>query len=59
MANELNMVTVAEGIETPAQAIFLKNAGCKIAQGFLYGKPLSVEMFTKTFLSGENSICQE
>lgn len=59
MANELNMVTVAEGIETPEQAMFLKSAGCKIAQGFLYGKPLDVEAFVKTFLAGENSICQE
>ena len=57
MANELNIVTVAEGIETPEQAMFLKNAGCKIAQGFLYGRPLDVETFIKTFLSGENSIC--
>ncbi len=59
MANELNIVTVAEGIETSEQAMFLKNAGCKIAQGFLYGRPLDVETFINTFLSGENSICQE
>lgn len=59
MANELNMVTVAEGIETPEQAMYLKNAGCKIAQGFLYGRPLDVVTFVHTFLSGENSICQE
>lgn len=59
MANELNMVTVAEGIETPEQAMFLKNAGCKIAQGFLYGRPLAVDKFIQTFLAGENSICQE
>lgn len=59
MANELHMVTVAEGIETPEQAMYLKNAGCKIAQGFLYGKPLDVTTFIHTFLSGENSICQE
>ena len=59
MANELNMVTVAEGIETPEQAMYLKNAGCKIAQGFLYGRPLDVTTFVHTFLSGENSIFQE
>lgn len=59
MANELHMVTVAEGIETPEQAMYLKNAGCKIAQGFLYGKPLDVTTFIHTFLSGENSIFQE
>ncbi len=51
MANKLNMITVAEGIETAEQAEFLKSIGCKIAQGFLYGKPVDskefVEIFTK------------
>lgn len=59
MANELNITTVAEGIETPEQAVFLKNAGCKIAQGFLYGRPMDVVKFTNTFLSGENSLYQD
>lgn len=55
MANELNMQTVAEGIETPGQAQFLKECGCNIAQGYLYGRPLSVEQFINTFLMGEFS----
>lgn len=42
MANKLNMVTVAEGIETEEQAEFLRSIGCKIAQGFLYGDRKSV-----------------
>lgn len=56
MAEELEMETVAEGIETLEQAEFLRNAGCKIAQGFLYGRPMDIEMFTQSFLSEENKV---
>lgn len=59
MANELNMMTVAEGIETPLQAKFLKDCGCDIAQGYLYGRPLAVEQFVNTFLMGEKSVYQD
>lgn len=45
MANKLNMTTVAEGIETEDQADLLRGMGCNIAQGFLYGKPMSVSQF--------------
>lgn len=46
MANQLNMITIAEGIEREEQAEFLRNAGCKIAQGYLYGKPMPKDEFT-------------
>lgn len=59
MASKLNMETVAEGIETPEQAMFLKNAGCKIAQGFLYGRPMDIHKFVLTFLSGAHSEYQD
>lgn len=51
MANKLNMVTVAEGIETEEQAEFLRSIGCKIAQGFLYGKPVDTASFMEMFMS--------
>lgn len=50
MAKELNMATVVEGIETEEQAEFLRNIGCDIAQGFLYGKPSDLKTFTEQFL---------
>ena len=45
MAKNLNLTTVSEGIETKDQAEFLSIAGCDIAQGFLYAKPMSLDDF--------------
>jgi predicted signal transduction protein with EAL and GGDEF domain len=40
MAHSLKYETVAEGVETEAQAKALKEAGCRIFQGYLYAKPM-------------------
>jgi diguanylate cyclase (GGDEF)-like protein/PAS domain S-box-containing protein len=40
MAQTLGLTTVAEGIETPAQAELMKTLGCGKGQGFLYSRPL-------------------
>ena len=40
MAQKLNFVTVAEGVEIIEQAAFLKGIGCDVIQGFLYSKPM-------------------
>ena len=39
LAKSLNVVTVAEGVETIEQAQALKKLNCDQAQGYLYGKP--------------------
>ncbi|MEU5696471.1 EAL domain-containing protein [Actinosynnema sp. NPDC020468] len=39
LAEVLGADTVAEGIETPAQAEWLRGAGCAYAQGYLFGRP--------------------
>jgi diguanylate cyclase (GGDEF)-like protein len=40
LGRELNMVTVAEGVETAEQLALVRAAGCKQAQGFLFSRPL-------------------
>lgn len=45
MAGGLNYETVAEGVETPEQAAFLKARGATIGQGYLFGEPMPAEQF--------------
>lgn len=45
MINQLHKGIVAEGVETLEQAEFLLSAGCNIAQGFYYSKPISQSEF--------------
>ncbi len=47
MASSLGFAVIAEGVETLAQAEFLKNMNCKEAQGYLYSKPITTAEFTK------------
>jgi len=47
MAKRLGIKVVAEGVETEEQAKLLKAAGCDMAQGFFYAKPMSEEEFLR------------
>lgn len=49
MAENLNLVTVAEGIETNEQLSYLKGLGCHLGQGFIFSKPLNVEDIEELF----------
>ncbi len=41
MANSLGLVVVAEGVETKAQALFLREQGCDLLQGYWLGRPMA------------------
>lgn len=43
VARSLGMGTVAEGIETPAQAAIVLGQGCDKAQGYMYSKPVTAD----------------
>lgn len=43
LAQQLNIKTLAEGIESLEQATMLRNLGCDHLQGFLFAKPLSYD----------------
>ena len=52
MSKELGMRTVAEGVETKEQADFLRDAGCDIAQGYYYSKPIPTDEFEQLLEGG-------
>ena len=39
MAKKLGIPALSKGVETKEQLEFLRNAGCALAQGYLFGKP--------------------
>ncbi|MEG0015725.1 MAG: EAL domain-containing protein [Gordonibacter sp.] len=45
ICDSLGIKVVAEGIETKAQEAVLREANCKFAQGYLYGKPMPATEF--------------
>lgn len=46
MAKALNLKLICEGIETPQQALWLRELGCDYGQGYWFSKPLSSEAMT-------------
>jgi diguanylate cyclase (GGDEF)-like protein/PAS domain S-box-containing protein len=40
LGHSLDVEVLAEGVETEAQAEFLARSGCRLAQGYLFGRPM-------------------
>ena len=47
LGHSLGLNTVAEGVETEEQAGMLLRLGCKMGQGWLYGRPLTADRISK------------
>ncbi len=47
LVNRLNLISVAEGIETIEQVEFLKETDCNIIQGYYYAKPMPIPEINK------------
>lgn len=47
MANKLNVISIAEGVETKEQYVFLAKEGCAEIQGYYLTQPLADELMTR------------
>ena len=45
MARNLNLTTLAEGVETREQQKFLAEHGCRMMQGYYFGRPMPAKQF--------------
>ena len=43
VAQSLDMVPLAEGIETEGEYVFLRSNGCRLAQGFWFAHPMPAD----------------
>lgn len=55
IAHNLNLSTIAEGVETREQLKFLISCGCDTIQGYLFSKPLPADEFAR-LLAEERSL---
>lgn len=51
LAKDLNMLTIAEGVETVIQVERLRKMKCDLIQGYVYYKPITIEKFNKIVFS--------
>jgi diguanylate cyclase (GGDEF)-like protein/PAS domain S-box-containing protein len=51
LGKSLGLAVVAEGVETEAQAAFLRGRGCTLMQGFLFSRPVPADQITAMVLN--------
>lgn len=55
LAHSLDLITIAEGVETLDQLTYLQQQGCDEIQGYYYSKPLLATMFEPFYQSHTNT----
>ncbi len=56
MSKELKLKTVCEGVEKEEQINFLKDAGCDLAQGYFYSRPIPNEDFEDLYFKSNGKV---
>jgi EAL domain-containing protein (putative c-di-GMP-specific phosphodiesterase class I) len=51
LAASLDLDVIAEGVETQAQMEFLFLSGCRVYQGYYFGRPVPIEQFEAALAS--------
>ena len=54
MARGLRLAVIAEGVETQEQLVFLRQRGCRLMQGYLFGRPVPVDQFERLLVEQAN-----
>jgi len=57
LAQTLDMVTVAEGVETAEQKVWLQAHGCRIGQGYWFSRPLETDAFERLINGQAGDTC--
>jgi diguanylate cyclase (GGDEF)-like protein/PAS domain S-box-containing protein len=52
LASDLKMQTTAEGVETPEELQLVRDLGCSLVQGYIFGKPMPAEEATELAAKG-------
>ena len=50
LGQNLDLTVIAEGVETQEQRDFLADTGCRLFQGYLFGRPLPIADFEQTLV---------
>lgn len=53
LGHTLQLIVIAEGVETAAQLAFLAESACDEAQGYLFSRPVPVEQFVQLIEQGD------
>ncbi|MGN0026140.1 MAG: putative bifunctional diguanylate cyclase/phosphodiesterase, partial [Clostridium sp.] len=51
LSHYLNLLVVAEGVETKEQLVYLEKSGCDIIQGYYFSKPIEFDDICKMIIS--------